>query len=1526
MPSKPTKLDLLLDHNRMPRDNGIPQAGRGGLPEPGGMGEKQHWNPFTNLSDEQMQDYAGAGTGVLTSAVGALTDQGQYRATSGGNAIGTGIGTGLGALVGMPGLGGMAGSAIGKIIGQGIDNRHMNEAEYQRQLKQYGNLNITANLNPYGNSYQKGGATRAPLPGTPAQIKAYNDSLVLAQKNQPVLKQLKELLTNKPSGPVSFAEFNIEPFDNTRSYIGYKDDQSIKPIAFADRLSSNQGASGLARALYKMPVQPYVSGNTKTKVTDEFVADLNKKYQGAPVHFTKTVAPIKPKPPLQRTTDIPIANTALPPVSGVTLMGNVQAPHQQPTDYQFNYPNDTGQMQSIYFNSLKEYQDALSVAGEDQPGEGGKTWGTRGRNNIRESVQKGNKYSSLFNYAPNYQHGGLTNTGYLNDSPDRFNDYNIIPGGLITMDNVNRNIMAYPDKGKPKLLKSNSGLHRFPGAGQVTEIPVAQKGGQTIDPRLLALQQMGSNESVATGTPQLIAPAMPVKEQPAFRQGRPNTPAQEASRIAKNKQYALNQGNNVDEQGNIVNSPLNRLANNKTFVAAADNIVLPMAEAYAGGGEQIAKFLGKGLLKIIGKGSLTQQAKHLINSGVVKGFSGDALKDAANVNYKKLKPYLENIMEQSRDAGSSIATTNTYGQPLVDVANKMYPYQKINKEDMEMLKLATAAPAEGAHTATEKAQQDLWNKYFDAHGGYEGDLSKAIWQFTRDPAYDEKAFQSAALKNYNTSKKSAEQLIGKIKAKGMVDFSSLAMTKAQEDDLLDLMVKRIEPHMDKLDDIESGEAWKHPGSEEFYKANKAIKKDIGEENMLQNMGVAHVQHKMVPGRILYVDENGTKEDMIKRALRPQDARQWFGVSKDPNDIFAGPNYPYTAAIDPKEAIRINASRKDAGKVFSKDHVPVKAVFNPDSRSARFNRKGGLVAGPQQLNNLSMHNHFQEGGYTESSPQPPQEGQEQQTTRINIEKGELMIDPSSPGYDIVRDFCNSNRFSAHEKNQYNEPMGNFVDLPSDMVIVPKKLAPRYRNGDVLTRRSILLQILSDQKDDPMHNVPEEQQPEGYDASTAQQQPQIPDAGEQEMAQAAKGGWIKGAVNPAHKGYCTPITKSTCTPKRKAFAMTMKKHHGFHHRQGGFVHQYQAGGGIPFGPRRDISGINTMPPRDVYPANYLQQFMGIAPDDPYATKPILNPGVPPLTSANGRFRPNPWTIPTPQADAGREANTFQFRDPMGDQPYQDQMIPGNGGTNSQPQGRNWNLIGRQAMQMLPIFQQMATNLQGDPDLHHHPNTGINTSMGLASQLPEEVSIASGLAANDRSYALAAGTTREGGPGGRSERAAMLGSKIEGDNQLYGNKAVADAQLKSTKLNSLMQLAGAQGSDFQTDSRQYDLESAQNKGIRDNNFSAALANAVKTKSEMGNDAETIRVLNAVTHFSDVDPMAKQLFRDDPGAKMYIIEQMLGNSTLDSRTAVLRYLQLTGGKVPADKEDETRTTKYNIDKNNKKILGTKIDSKTYG
>lgn len=40
------------------------------------------------------------------------------------------------------------------------------------------------------------------------------------------------------------------------------------------------------------------------------------------------------------------------------------------------------------------------------------------------------------------------------------------------------------------------------------------------------------------------------------------------------------------------------------------------------------------------------------------------------------------------------------------------------------------------------------------------------------------------------------------------------------------------------------------------------------------------------------------------------------------------------------------------------------------------------------------------------------------------------------------------------------------------------------------------------------------------------------------------WIQKAVNPDHKGWCTPLSNPHCTGRRRAFALMMKKKHGFH----------------------------------------------------------------------------------------------------------------------------------------------------------------------------------------------------------------------------------------------------------------------------------------------------------------------------------------------------------------------------------------------
>jgi hypothetical protein len=72
----------------------------------------------------------------------------------------------------------------------------------------------------------------------------------------------------------------------------------------------------------------------------------------------------------------------------------------------------------------------------------------------------------------------ITNTGYLPDSPDRFNDMNIIPSNRITMKNVKFPILGTDNLGNQQMMMPG-GEYEFPGQF-VTEIPLGkyQKGKQ----------------------------------------------------------------------------------------------------------------------------------------------------------------------------------------------------------------------------------------------------------------------------------------------------------------------------------------------------------------------------------------------------------------------------------------------------------------------------------------------------------------------------------------------------------------------------------------------------------------------------------------------------------------------------------------------------------------------------------------------------------------------------------------------------------------------------------------------------------------------------------------------------------------------------------------------------------------------------------------------------------------------------------------------------------------------------------------
>ena len=116
-----------------------------------------------------------------------------------------------------------------------------------------------------------------------------------------------------------------------------------------------------------------------------------------------------------------------------------------------------------------------------------------------------NKQKKFFGFIagggkPSMAFGGayINNTGYLPEFDTSNNPYNIIPSNDITMDGVPMDLLAIPNKGNPKILKSNSGRYKFNNADYVTEIPMAQNGMGVMDKLLslyIAVPQRGYADS-----------------------------------------------------------------------------------------------------------------------------------------------------------------------------------------------------------------------------------------------------------------------------------------------------------------------------------------------------------------------------------------------------------------------------------------------------------------------------------------------------------------------------------------------------------------------------------------------------------------------------------------------------------------------------------------------------------------------------------------------------------------------------------------------------------------------------------------------------------------------------------------------------------------------------------------------------------------------------------------------------------------------------------------------------------------------
>lgn len=75
------------------------------------------------------------------------------------------------------------------------------------------------------------------------------------------------------------------------------------------------------------------------------------------------------------------------------------------------------------------------------------------------------------------QQGGRAMLGYKDISPYKNLPFQIFKTNTLTMDGVGRPILAIADNGQKMVMPPNSGLHKFPGAKSIMEIPMAQDGG-----------------------------------------------------------------------------------------------------------------------------------------------------------------------------------------------------------------------------------------------------------------------------------------------------------------------------------------------------------------------------------------------------------------------------------------------------------------------------------------------------------------------------------------------------------------------------------------------------------------------------------------------------------------------------------------------------------------------------------------------------------------------------------------------------------------------------------------------------------------------------------------------------------------------------------------------------------------------------------------------------------------------------------------------------------------------------------------
>lgn len=105
--------------------------------------------------------------------------------------------------------------------------------------------------------------------------------------------------------------------------------------------------------------------------------------------------------------------------------------------------------------------------------------------NTFSAVHQGNQLEGLLGLLEQFQQGGKSKLGYSDGSPYAKEPHIVIPGNRVDMSKTGISLKLIPDVGKPKTVKPYSGIHTFPKATTIMEMPILQAGGKTENPKQL---------------------------------------------------------------------------------------------------------------------------------------------------------------------------------------------------------------------------------------------------------------------------------------------------------------------------------------------------------------------------------------------------------------------------------------------------------------------------------------------------------------------------------------------------------------------------------------------------------------------------------------------------------------------------------------------------------------------------------------------------------------------------------------------------------------------------------------------------------------------------------------------------------------------------------------------------------------------------------------------------------------------------------------------------------------------------------